>query len=66
MSHAEAVKAALTFCEHCDREWNDGTAGALDPEIDTVEAVCAGETGWLRRNVSGSPPIAATALWWRR
>jgi integrase len=40
MSHAEAVKAALTFCEHCDREWNDGTAGALDPKIDTVEAVC--------------------------
>lgn len=39
MSHSEAVKAALVFCEHCDRQWNARSSGALDLEVDTVEAV---------------------------
>lgn len=40
MSHAEAVKAALAFCEQCDRQWKARTAGVVDTEVDTVEDVC--------------------------
>ncbi len=40
MSHSQAVKAATTYCQSCDREWTARTTGALDPNIDTVEAVC--------------------------
>ena len=40
MGYSEALRAAQAFFERCEREWKAASSGALDPAIETVEAVC--------------------------